>query len=485
MSFILRAFKSLKFAEPSVRREHAQIKLLQLAQRSPSTTTQSAPPLFTSPDGLLRIRSRLHYATHVPYAARNPVYIPRDHDVARLLVLHFHQQIAQHVGGINHTLALFLQHYWTPRARALTTSIVKACVPCRKAASSTLKPPTAPLPSFRIPDLQPQPLAFATTAMDCAGPFRVKVARAYKPYYLLLLTCCQFRAVRLEFLSALSLDALLLALARVAARGVNPHTIVSDNGANFVAARALLVQLVDNLLQEDVHHKVPHITWKLNPPYASHTGGVFERLIGSAKRALVHVLPAHVNLTLEQLVTSFAHVEAILNSRPLSYVSAGPDSLAPLTPNHFLYGSASQPLFDAVTQTLAAYPAKCWNFVQATMKQFADRFAKEILPGLHFSTAKNSKHYVPLKVGDVVSFFMPVQAKQWPLAVVDQIYPGIDGLVRTVRLRVRNNHGEEKFYIRNVRKIILLLSAETTPSSVSVPAAAASCIYFRRYPFCL
>ena len=67
-----------------------------------------------------------------------------------------------------------------------------------------------------------------------------------------------------------------------------------------------------------------------------HLGGAFERLIQSTKRCL-HKLIARAHLSFDELLTMITEIEAVLNSRPLSYVS-GEDIDEPLTPSHLLVG---------------------------------------------------------------------------------------------------------------------------------------------------
>ena len=251
---------------------------------------------------------------------------------------------------------------------------------------------------------------------------------------MLLSTCCHTRAVRLEVLFDLSVDSLLLALTRLAARGVNPHTILSDNGGNFDGANRLLRHLWNLLEASDIQTRKPTIVWKFNPPYASHYGGVFERLIGAAKSALYHALPSHFSLTLEQLYTAFAEVEGLLNARPLAYVSGDGRDPTPLTPNHFLAGSASIPVVSSPWDVGEAPPLPPrWKAVLAAMEQFRQRFMKEVLPHLRETNRKRGSGR-DFKPGDIVTFLLPSSHLKWPLAQITRTFPGPDGRVRTVEL---------------------------------------------------
>jgi hypothetical protein len=81
------------------------------------------------------------------------------------------------------------------------------------------------------------------------------------------------------------------------------------------------------------------VTYKLhfNPPAALHFGGLWEAAIKSAKSLIRRVIGSQV-LTIKKFHTLITRIEGILNSRPLTPISADPNDLCPLTPGHFLIG---------------------------------------------------------------------------------------------------------------------------------------------------
>ena len=78
------------------------------------------------------------------------------------------------------------------------------------------------------------------------------------------------------------------------------------------------------------------IQWRFKVERAPWWGGIFERMIQSAKRCLRKIV-RNARLTNEELMTAVIEVEMIVNSRPLSYVSSE-ELEQPLTPSHLLYG---------------------------------------------------------------------------------------------------------------------------------------------------
>ena len=170
------------------------------------------------------------------------------------------------------------------------------------------------------------------------------------------------------------------------------------------------------------------------------------------------MLPAHLTLTLEELITSFAVVEGILNSRPLAYASTDPADYAPLTPNHFLHGAASAPLLLPESHTTFA---KRWSSLQRLTKAFLQKFHHEVRPHLQLLHQIRSQGR-DLREGDVVVFLLPSSSKLWPLAVVTRTFPGRDGRVRTVEVSLPPHQmgGEPRHFRRDVGSVALLLPAQ-------------------------
>ena len=119
-----------------------------------------------------------------------------------------------------------------------------------------------------------------------------------------------------------------MALLRFIARRGKPIEIFSDNGSNFVGAEAELKTLIESWNQSLLSNEMLErgIDWNFNPPFASHRGGTWERIIRSIRRILCAVSKEQL-VTDEVLYTYLTEVtknqptstkiERILNDRPL------------------------------------------------------------------------------------------------------------------------------------------------------------------------
>ena len=83
------------------------------------------------------------------------------------------------------------------------------------------------------------------------------------------------------------------------------------------------------------HHQCD---WELNPPKASHFGGIWERKIGSIRRILDASLLelGSRKLSRDELYTLFQEAACIINNTPLYEISNCPNDPFPITPSMLL-----------------------------------------------------------------------------------------------------------------------------------------------------
>lgn len=179
------------------------------------------------------------------------------------------------------------------------------------------------------------------------------------------------------------------------------------------------------------------VSFKMNPPAASHMGGSWERQIRTVRSVLSSLLEeAGHQLDDEGFRTLLKEVQTVVNSRPLALNDmSSPDSPEPLTPNHLLT-MKSKVLMPPPGIFLREDLHLCrrWRRVQLLANVFWDRWRKEFLYTLQLCK-KWIKSQRNMAVNDVVTVKdKNVPRNAWRLARVEEVFPSNDGLVRKVKL---------------------------------------------------
>ena len=95
---------------------------------------------------LLRADGRLRFARELPYDARHPILLPKDHPVTKLIIVDAHEARG-HGTGVEHLLTELRSRYWVIKGRRAVRNVVEKCPGCRR--RFTKKQPgqmMAPLP---------------------------------------------------------------------------------------------------------------------------------------------------------------------------------------------------------------------------------------------------------------------------------------------------------------------------------------------------
>jgi hypothetical protein len=177
---------------------------------------------------------------------------------------------------------------------------------------------------------------------------------------------------------------------------------------------------------------VNRIQWKFNPPTASWWGGWWERLIRIIKDVLKRVI-GRACLSYEEMVTVLCDCEAVINSRPLTYISESDSDFVPLSPSLFLQDikEIGVPDCDAADHKSLNKRVKYRLAIQRDLRK---RFRSEYLGSL-IQRPKLQK-WSTISVGDVVLIGNDNQKRiNWPLGRITDIIPGKEGITRLVKLR--------------------------------------------------
>ena len=233
--------------------------------------------------------------------------------------------------------------------------------------------------------------------------------------------------------------------------------MLSDNGKTFKAAAK----------------SVQDVKWIFNVPKAPWWGGVFERMVRSTKRCLRKII-GQAKFSQDELLMAIVEVEMVINSWPLSYMSAN-DLEEPLTPSHLIVGRrlmnapdhlshGSDDEFDVTPDALT----RRVRYLNSTILRFWERWRKEYLVGLrevHRGHRGNSS--APrVSVGDVVIIHSDDQPRGlWKLGRVEELLVGTDGEARGAVLRVAGQGRRAKLLRRPVQRLYPLeLSYEQNQS---------------------
>lgn len=382
---------------------------------------------------IIRVGGRID-ASACAYEKRHPILLHSNHQLTKL---YFQQEHIKNMhAGPQLLLANVRELVWPINGRHLARRTVNNCVVCRRVRGKTLVPKMGDLPSQRINADFP----FLSVGLDFAGPFLIanrkgRGSRLIK-CYLCLFVCLRFKCIHLEAVSDLSKDAFVMTLRRFISRRGKPTEIFCDNGRNFVAAaKEIGIFLKQNKEPICDFASQQGITFKFIPSYAPHFGGIWEAGVKSAKHHLKRVM-GNSNLTFEEILTLFAQVEAILNSRPLCPLSSCPNDLLPLSPGHFIIG---RPLTALPTPTLEDHSADHlrtrYQRLERMRQHFWQRWNKEYLSELQQRTKWRS-NTARLNIGDMVLISEDnTPALSWRLGRVERLFPGPDGISRVADIK--------------------------------------------------
>ncbi|GFQ97737.1 integrase catalytic domain-containing protein [Trichonephila clavata] len=123
--------------------------------------------------------------------------------------------------------------------------------------------------------------------------------------------------------------------------------------------------------------------------------------------------------------TIVCECEALLNSRPLTYLSENPSDLVSITPSLF---SQDQTEFcvEDLDQNDLQNLHKCARHLHATKHKLKSRFQKEYISILKQTS---NKVQAPRSIGDIILISLDNKKRvDWPLAKIIEIYKGRDGV---------------------------------------------------------
>ena len=425
--------------------------------------------------GLLRCSGRYGNAK-LSFDAKFPLLLPRFSKLTSLIILDTHERLLH--SGVSHTLAIVRTQFWIPQGRAAVRHVISRCVLCKKLEGHPYRlPPMAPWPMERLSPSRP----FQHSGVDYIGPFKVKdLSERPVKLWICLFTCFATRGIHLEYCMSISTEDFIRCLRRFVSRRGLPATLYSDNAPQFkVASEFINFEHNHVALSTDLVDKCTKlgVTWKFTTEYSPWEGGLYERLVGLTKRTLRKVI-GRTFLTIENFRTLLVEVEAVNNSRPLTYVDA--DGGHSITPAHFMNTAqitfpyvSSGDEFDPV-QTTATTLKRKLKKLESLITQYWNVWRKEYLLSLRerglFHRNKKSSTSIPVP-GELVlieDMEQHVPRAHWKLGRIVNVNTGADGLVRSVNVKMPN----QKVLKRSLSHVYPMEVRQETPSAEVASSSA-------------
>ena len=234
-----------------------------------------------------------------------------------------------------------------------------------------------------------------------------------------------------------------------------------DRGTNFLGGKRELEEAFKEMDLGKVSRFVAEqrCKWELNPPHASHFGGVWERQIGTIRCVLEGMFAelGKTQLTHELLIMLMAEVTGIVNARPLTGIPGDVDDRQPLSPA-VLITMKTRPLGPPPGTFLPTdlYALRRWRRVQYLADQFWVRWRREYLQSLQPKKKWNQPQR-DLIEGDIVLMKEEGEYRNdWPMGRVTDAIKSQDGRVRKVSVAIIRD-GKKKVMLRPIKELILLV----------------------------
>ena len=251
---------------------------------------------FDPSDKVIRLRTRLHLSTTVPFDTTNPIVLPKSVWGERLL-LETHQD--RYHCSQRQTFNELRKQFWMLGGFSYVREKVrKLCLTPRCRFRQYECPKMSPLPEIRMD----KSVAWRHVGVDYIGPITVKHDCKEKQYgqqkcdtherykvWGAVFTCMTSRSVNVELIKSCTTEDFLGAFRRHVADHGRPDTFYSDQAKNFTAADKQLKQVLVKSKEEIQNFTYADnypITWRYSSPTAPWAKGCTERLVGIFKKQL-------------------------------------------------------------------------------------------------------------------------------------------------------------------------------------------------------
>ncbi len=429
-----------------------EIDKLRNALPLPANSPLQALNPMLDKSNILRVGGRIRNA-RFSYEKRHPIILPAKSHLVQIYIRYVHQKYFHATRSF--TMNFVLSRFWVIGGlKNVAKRIIFECTICKRYQGTTANQLMGDLPMDRISISRP----FSIVGVDFTGHFMCKCVKhrsvKYSKIYAAIFVCFSTRAVHIEVVSDLTTEAFFNTLKRFTARRGLPSTIYSDNGLNFVGTSNFFLANQSELMK---YAHSENFAWKFIPPRTPHCGGLWESAVKSAKYHLKRVTREQP-LDFEEYATLFAQIEAILNSRPLSYRSINNTDFEPITPGHFIAGDSLLSVPEPENPNLKHLKlSRRYTLLQQLLNSFWIPWKKDYLNQLQ-QRGKQKQARENIKSGNVVLIKNPGEAPtNWVMGRIKDVLPDAKGLVRHALVSLGPHKEPKKFHIQ--RLIVLCYNA--------------------------
>ena len=230
----------------------------------------------------------------------------------------------------------------------------------------------------------------------------------------------------------------MTALRELSARHTEPKLIISDNEGAFHSGYRILQEIaikpnIKNILTKQ------GIIWKFLPSRASWMGAIWERLVGIIKKELWKMQMGKLFNEYEWRV-HLAEIEAVINERPLTYVSDKGTEPEVITPKALFNGCLTESTL-GVDKNIEEIYLDLKKYKGQTVEMYKEKIKMkekfwEHLKDNYLTTLRTAK-YKPdrskkqfcnkdPKVGDVIVIHEEDMRLKWKLGIIHELIPSSD-----------------------------------------------------------
>ena len=414
-------------------------------------------PFFCEETRLLRMQSRLRFSEMLSQNGA-PIILPRKHEITKVFVKFLHYKFYH--ASLEMTISLLRRTCWLTSSRRTVKSILYGCS-CRDLIP--LSQQMSPLPAYRLEGY----VAWRRVSIDYFGPIMCKVTSNDKlvpqspdpkKCYGLIWTCTLSRAIQIDIVESLETDEFLCHLRQLVSRRGKIEFINSDNAAQFLKASKELKRLLMNMnwrkIQKESNEKWD-TQWVFSESKAPWYCGTAERCIRTVKETLRKTIAAVCLLSILQLRTLVAEIEAVCNDRPLGLVyDSVASSMIPISPSELSIGRRVDILPSAKKEDRNTPLSQAWATRKHTLQMWWRRWQNEYLLTLSCSQKWHKKNKLELAIGQYVQIRDPnTTLKEWKFGVINKLIPSKDGLIRRVEVRTTTPNKKVTLLRRPIQNI--------------------------------